>query len=79
MISPRGFKRVLTFAGGKVTSDASTKVTTAKTGDMWSVDINDYEPYRIPEANRPSDGTRPANAKPEADSASGRGCVKTRR
>lgn len=47
---PGGFKRVLTFAGGKVTSDAGTKVTTTKSGDMWSVDVNDHEHYRIPEA-----------------------------
>ena len=47
---PGGFKRVLTFAGGTLTSDAGTKVTTTKSGDMWSVDVNDYEHYRIPEA-----------------------------
>jgi hypothetical protein len=47
---PGGFKRVLTFAGGKVTSDTGTKVTATKSGDMWSVDVNDYEHYRIPEA-----------------------------
>jgi hypothetical protein len=48
--SPGGFKRVLTFVGGKVTSEAGTKVTTTKSGDIWSVDVNDYEHFRIPEA-----------------------------
>jgi hypothetical protein len=47
---PGGFKRVLTFAGGKVTSDGNTKVQASKRGDLWSVDVNDYEHYRIPEA-----------------------------
>ena len=45
-----GFKRVLTFAGGKVTSDADAKVKTTKNGDLWSVDVNDYEHYQISEA-----------------------------
>jgi len=47
---PGGFKRVLTFAGGKVRSDADAKVKASKSGDLWSVDVNDYEHYRIPEA-----------------------------
>lgn len=47
---PGGFKRVLTFAGGTVTSDAGAKVKASKGGDLWSVDVNDYEHYRIPEA-----------------------------
>ncbi len=47
---PGGFKRVLTFAGGKVTSDGDAKVKASKSGDVWSVDVNDYEHYRIPEA-----------------------------
>jgi hypothetical protein len=47
---PGGFKRVLTFAGSTVTSDAGAKVKASKTGDLWSVDVNDYEHYRIPEA-----------------------------
>lgn len=47
---PGGFKRVLTFAGGTVTSDAGVKVKASKSGDLWSVDVNDYEHYRIPEA-----------------------------
>ena len=47
---PGGFKRVLTFAGGTVTSDAGAKEKASKSGDLWSVDVNDYEHYRIPEA-----------------------------
>ena len=47
---PEGFRRVLIFDGGKVSSDADSKVTTSKSGDVWSVDVNDYEHYRIPEA-----------------------------
>jgi hypothetical protein len=47
---PGGFKRVLNFADGKVTSDGGAKVKASKSGDLWSVDVNDYEHYRIPEA-----------------------------
>ena len=47
---PGGFERVLNFAGGKVTSGADAKVKVSKSGDMWLVDVNDYEHYRIPEA-----------------------------
>lgn len=47
---PGGFKRVLTFAGDKVTSEASAKVKASKSGDQWSIDVNDYEHYQISEA-----------------------------
>jgi hypothetical protein len=47
---PGGFKRVLTFVGSKVTSDAGASVKASKSGDLWSVDVNDYEHYRIPDA-----------------------------
>jgi len=36
--------------GGTVTSDAGAKVKASKGGDLWSVEVNDYEHYRIPEA-----------------------------
>ena len=39
-----------TFGGGKVTADAGTKVKTSKSGDMWSVDVNEHEHYQISEA-----------------------------
>jgi hypothetical protein len=47
---PGGLKRVLTFAGGKVTADGGASVKAAKSGDLWTVDVNDYEHYRILEA-----------------------------
>jgi hypothetical protein len=47
---PGGFKRVLTFTGGIVRSDADSKVKASKSGDTWLIEVNDYEHYRIPEA-----------------------------
>ena len=47
---PGGFKRVLIFADGTVTSNADANVRATKNGDLWSVDVNDYEHYQIPEA-----------------------------
>jgi hypothetical protein len=47
---PGGLKRVLTFRGRDVSADAGSKVKAGKSGDMWSVDVNDDEHYQIPEA-----------------------------
>jgi len=47
---PGGFKRVLTFAGGKVSADGGAKVKADRSGDDWLVEVNDYEHYRIPDA-----------------------------
>jgi hypothetical protein len=47
---PGGFKRVLTFIGDKVSADGNGKVKAAKSGDMWSIEVNDYEYYQIPVA-----------------------------
>ena len=47
---PGGFKRVLTFVAGRVTADSGAGVKATKSGDLWSVDVNDYEHYRIPDA-----------------------------
>jgi hypothetical protein len=47
---PGGLQRMLTFAGGKVTADSGASVKATKNGDLWSVDVNDYEHYRIPDA-----------------------------
>jgi hypothetical protein len=47
---PGGFKRVLTFIGEKVTSDGGATVKASKSGDLWLIDVNDYEHYRIPDA-----------------------------
>jgi hypothetical protein len=47
---PGGLKRVLTFMGDKVTTTPGQKVKAVKQGDEWSVEVNDYEHYTIPEA-----------------------------
>ncbi len=46
---PGGFERVLTFTGVNV-SGGDAKVKASKTGDLWTIEVNDYEHYRIPEA-----------------------------
>lgn len=46
---PGGFTRVLTIIGDKVTSDADATVTATRVSDGWSVSVNDYEHYEIPE------------------------------
>ena len=44
----------LTFAGNQVTaeSEAGRPVTvkSSKQGDKWTVEVNDFETFRIPEA-----------------------------
>jgi hypothetical protein len=47
---PGGLKRVLTFMGDKVTTNPGEKVKAIKQGYDWSVEVNDYEHYTIPEA-----------------------------
>lgn len=47
---PGGFERVLRFAGATVSADGDAKVKASKRGDMWSVEVNEYEHYQIPEA-----------------------------
>lgn len=47
---PGGLKRVLTFAGDKVTTNPGEKIRAVKKGYDWSVDVNDFEHYTIPEA-----------------------------
>jgi hypothetical protein len=47
---PGGLKRVLTFMGGRVTTNPGEKVKAVKQGYDWSVEVNDYEHYTIPEA-----------------------------
>jgi hypothetical protein len=44
-----GLERVLTFIGDKVTS-GNEKVKASKVDDMWTIEVNDYEHYRIPQA-----------------------------
>jgi hypothetical protein len=50
IIPPGGLKRVLTFIGDKVSADGNGKVKATRQDDMWSIDVNDYEHYEIPEA-----------------------------
>lgn len=45
---PGAMKQVLNFSGNTVTGDGRVKAS--KTGDIWSVEINEYEHYQIPEA-----------------------------
>lgn len=44
-----GLERVLTFIGDKVTS-GTEKVKASKADDMWTIEVNDYEHYQIPQA-----------------------------
>lgn len=44
-----GLERVLTFTGNAVTS-GTDKVKASKSGDTWTIQVNDYENYKIPEA-----------------------------
>jgi hypothetical protein len=41
-----GLERVLTFIGDRVTS-GSEKVKATKSGDTWTIEVNDYEHYRV--------------------------------
>jgi hypothetical protein len=47
---PGGLKRVLTFRGEKVTTNPGEKIKAVKRGYDWSIEVNDYERYTIPEA-----------------------------
>jgi hypothetical protein len=46
---PGGFERRLTFTAGKVTTTEGT-VKARNNGDLWLIDVNDYEHYQIPDA-----------------------------
>lgn len=46
---PGGFERVLTFVGGKV-SAGDAKVKVHMEGDLWIIEVNDFEHYRIADA-----------------------------
>ena len=45
-----GLERVLTFIGDKVTADGEATVKASETDGMWSIEVNDYEHYQIPES-----------------------------
>jgi hypothetical protein len=47
---PGGVERVLIFNGEKVISNEEAQVQAQKNGDLWLIDVNDYEHYRIPDA-----------------------------
>lgn len=44
-----GLERVLAFRGSTVTS-GSERVKAAKVGDLWTIEVNDYEHYQISES-----------------------------
>ena len=47
---PDGFERVLTFIDDKLIANGDAKVNASKSGDLWLVDLDDYEHYRIPDS-----------------------------
>lgn len=47
---PGGLKRILIFMGDKVSTDAGQKIKATKHQDAWTIEVNDYEHYTIPEA-----------------------------
>ncbi len=47
---PGGFARVLAFSGDKVSADAGASVEAIRNRDLWLIDVNDHEHYRIPDA-----------------------------
>jgi hypothetical protein len=44
-----GLARVLSFRGQTVTS-GSDKVKATKAGDVWTIEVNDYERYQVAES-----------------------------
>jgi hypothetical protein len=44
-----GLERVLSFRGKTVTS-GNEKVKASKSGDMWTIEVNDYEHYQVSES-----------------------------
>jgi hypothetical protein len=47
---PGGMQRVLKFAGKDVTAPGSQSVKASEQGDEWTVEVNDFERYRIVDA-----------------------------
>ena len=50
LTTPGGGERVLRFDGGKVSADAGAKVKASLDGDLWSIEVDEREFYRIPAA-----------------------------
>jgi len=44
---PGGFKWALIFDGGMGSAGGGGKIRAAKSGDTWSVVVNDHEHYRV--------------------------------
>lgn len=47
---PGGLERTLKFSGNQVTAPSSQSIKASKQGDEWSIEVNDFERYRVPEA-----------------------------
>lgn len=47
---PGGTARTLIFDPRRVTAPSSRSVETIKTGDEWTIEVNGFERYRVPEA-----------------------------
>lgn len=47
---PGGMQRTLKFSGKQVTAPGSQSVKSGMQGDEWTIEVNDFERYRIPEA-----------------------------
>lgn len=47
---PGGVERVLTFRDGTLTGNGGARVRTSRRADLWLVEVNEYEHYRIPDA-----------------------------
>lgn len=47
---PGGLERVLKFNGGQATAPGSQSIKAGKRGDEWTIEVNDFERYRIPDA-----------------------------
>ncbi len=47
---PGGMERTLIFSGHQVTAPGSRSVSSTRQGDEWTVEVNDFERYRVPDA-----------------------------
>lgn len=47
---PGGLQRTLKFSGPQVTAPGSRSIKASKQGDEWSIEVNDFERYRVPDA-----------------------------
>jgi hypothetical protein len=47
---PGGLKHVLRFMGGSVTATDGSRVKAGMSNGMWSIELNEYEHYQIPES-----------------------------